>query len=168
MDRKTVFVIVFFVISLAVLFMYCDGDPVPGSSKYHLPEPRVVEINGVNFSVSWGFLEDKNSSNMVSYDKILNHKVLKERRTFHQNDILLLDICVYDYGENIDINLLNDGTFQEKSINGIDGIFKNETVTTSSGLVKNTHQRYYFNYAKDGKIVMIQCDKLNTICEIVS
>ena len=54
MDKKTVFVIVFFVISLAVLFMYHGGDPVPGSSKYHLPEPRNVEINGVNFSVSWG------------------------------------------------------------------------------------------------------------------
>lgn len=168
MDKKTVFVIVFFVISLAVLFMYHGGDPVPGSSKYHLPEPRNVEINGVNFSVSWGFSEDKNSSNVTSYDKILNHKVLKEQRTFHQNDILLLDICVYDYGENIDINLLNDGTFQDKSINGVDGIFKNETVTTSSGLVKNTHQRYYFNYAKDGKIVMIQCDKLNTIGEIIA
>ena len=168
MDRKTIFVIVFFVISLAVLFMYHGGDPVPGSSKYHLPEPRDVEINGVNFSVSWGFLEDKNSSNIASYDNILNHKVLKERRTFHQNDILLLDICVYDYGENIDINLLNDGTYQYKSINGVEGIFKNETATTSSGFVKNTHPRYYFNYVKDGKIVMIQCDKLNTIGEIVS
>ena len=83
-------------------------------------------------------------------------------------DILLLDICVYDYGENIDINLLNDGTYQYKSINGVEGIFKNETATTSSGFVKNTHPRYYFNYVKDGKIVMIQCDKLNTIDEIVS
>ena len=168
MDKKTVFVIVFFVISLAVLFMYHGGDPVPGSSKYHLPEPRNVEIIGVNFSVSWGFLEDENSSNISYYDEILNHKVLKEQRTFHQNDILLLDICVYDYGEDIDINLLNDGTYHDKSINGVKGIFRNETVTTFSGLVKNTHQRYYFNYAKDGKIVMIQCDKLNTIGEIVS
>ena len=168
MDKKTVFVIVFFVISLAVLFMYHGGDPVPGSSKYHLPEPRNVEINGVNFSVSWGFLEDENSSNISYYDEILNHKVLKEQRTFHQNDILLLDICVYDYGEDIDINLLNDGTYHDKSINGVKGIFRNETVTTSSGMVKNTHQRYYFNYAKDGKIVMMQCDKLNTIGEIIS
>ena len=131
MDKKTVFVIVFFVISLAVLFMYHGGDPVPGSSKYHLPEPRNVEINGVNFSVSWGFLEDENSSNISYYDEILNHNVLKEQRTFHQNDILLLDICVYDYGEDIDINLLNDGTYHDKSINGVKGIFRNETVTTS-------------------------------------
>lgn len=149
-------------------FKYHEADPVPGTSRYYLPEPRDIEINGVNFSVSWGFLEDENSSNIVSYDEILNHNVSKERRTFHQNDILLLDICVYDYGGDIDIDLLNDGTYQEKSINGIRGIFKNESATTSAGPVKNTHPRYYFNYAKDGKIVMIQCDKLNTINEIVS
>ena len=70
-------------------------------------------------------------------------------------------------GENVDINLLNDGSFQEKTINGVQGIFKNESATESSGLVKNTHPRYYFDYVVDGKIVMVQCDKLNVINEIV-
>jgi hypothetical protein len=79
-----------------------------------------------------------------------------------------LDIEVWDLGEDIDIGLLNDGTYHEKSIKGVKGIFKNESVTTSTGFVKNTHPRYYFDYVKDGKIVMIQCDKLDMIEEIIS
>lgn len=168
MQKKTLFIIIFVLISFAVLFMYHEGDPIPSSSRYHLPEPRVIEINGVNFTVSWGFLEDENSSDVLYGDVIMNHTVTKEKRTFHQNDILLLDIEVWDLGETIDISLLNDGTYREKSINGVDGIFKNESVTTSAGLVENSHQRYYFDYIKDGKIVMIQCDKLDTINDLVS
>jgi hypothetical protein len=63
---------------------------------------------------------------------------------------------------------LNDGSWQYKSINGVDGIFKNESVTTSTGVIKNTHPRYYFDYMKNGKLVMIECDKLSIIEEIVS
>lgn len=168
MQKKTLFIIIFVLISFVVLFMYHDEDPVPSSSRYHLPEPRVIEINGVNFTVSWGFLEDANSSDVMYGDEILNHTVTKQKRTFHQNDILLLDIEVWDLGEDIDIGLLNDGTYHEKSIKGVKGIFKNESVTTSTGFVKNTHPRYYFDYVKDGKIVMIQCDKLDMIEEIIS
>ncbi len=143
------------------------GDPSHSSSRYHLPEPRVIDINGVNFTVSWGFLEDENSSDSTHQTEILNRSVVMQQRTFHQNNLLLLDIAVYDFGENIDVNLLNDGTYRTESINGVNGIFKNESVTVSVGLVKNTHTRYYFDYSKDGKIVMIKCDKLDTINQIV-
>lgn len=168
MRKKTWFVIIFVLISFPVLFMYQHADPVPSADRFHLPEPRVIEINGVNFTVSWGFLEDENSSDVTYYGEVLNHSIIKQQRTFHQNDLLLLDISVYDVGEDIDINLFNDGTYHPKSINGVEGIFKNESVTVQSGFVKNTHQRYYFDYVKDGKIVMIQCDKLDTINQIVS
>lgn len=101
----------------------------------------------------------------------LNHNSTKEERTFHQNDILLLDIQVFNFkGSNItfdDLNNLNDGSYGNTSINGIDGIFKTESVETYSGPVKNVHQRYYFNYVKDNKLIMIQCDNLRTINEIV-
>lgn len=168
MQKKTIFIIIFVLISFIVLFMYHEEDPVPYTSRYHLPEPRVIEINGVNFTISWGFLEDANSSDAIYGDEILNHTVTMQKRTFHQNEILLLDIEVWDLGEDIDISLLNDGTYGVKSINGVNGIFKNESVTTSAGFVENTHPRYYFDYVMDGKIVMIQCDKLDTIEEIVS
>lgn len=167
MDKKTIFCIVFFLLSLVVLFMYYEASPTPSLDRFHLDEPRDININGIDFPVSWGFLEDENSSDLRSESEILNHKAIKEQRTFHQNDILLLDITVYDLGENIDVNLLNDGSYQEKTINGVRGIFKNESASESSGLVENTHPRYYFDYAVDGKIVMIQCDKLDMIYEIV-
>lgn len=154
--------------SLVVLFMYYEASPTPSLDRFHLDEPRDININGIDFLVSWGFLEDENSSDQRYAAEILNHNAVKEQRTFHQNEILLLDITVYDLNENIDINLLNDGSFQEKTINGVHGILKNESATESSGLVKNTHTRYYFDYVKDGKIVMIQCDNLNMISEIIS
>jgi len=167
MNKKTVFCITFFILSLVVLFMYYQASPTPSLDRFHLDGPRDININGIDFPISWGFLEDENSSDLRCDVEILNHKAIKEQRTFHQNDILLLDITVYDLGENVDINLLNDGSYQEKTINGVQGIFKNESATESSGLVKNTHPRYYFDYVVDGKIVMIQCDKLNVINEIV-
>ena len=172
MERKTIFVIVFFIISFFILFMYSIADPViHEGSKYTLPEPRDIDINGITFPISWGFTEDRNSSNQSYTEEILNSTVIKEERTFHQNDILLLDIEVYDFQGNIDsddLNLLNDGTYENKTINGIKGLLKNESVETYSGPVKSEHPRYYFNYLKDGKLVMIQCDKLNTIDKIVS
>ena len=83
-----------------------------------------------------------------------------------------MDIIVYDFnGTNFtynDLNDLNDGSYENKSINGVDGIFKTESVETYSGIVKNIHLRYYFNYIKDNKLVMIQCDKLNSVNEIVN
>lgn len=171
MQKKTIFAISFFLISLVLLVSFQIGNPVPGGNKFHLPEPRDVEVNGVNFSVSWGFLEDENSSNDIREDIILNHNATKAKRTFHQNDILLLDIAVYDCNENPftshDLEKLNDGSYEIKSINGIEGIFKNESAETHLGFVKNTHQRYYFTYVKNDKLVMIQCDKLNMINEIV-
>lgn len=171
MQKKTIFAITFFLLSLILLVSFQIGNPVPGGNKFHLPEPRDVEVNGVNFTISWGFLEDENSSDATCDDRILNHDATKAQRTFHQNDILLLDIAVYDGNENPftsdDLDKLNDGSYELRSINGIDGIFKNESVETHSGFVKNNHQRYHFTYIKNGKLVMIQCDKLNTIDEIV-
>lgn len=168
MQKKTWFVIIFVLISFPVLFMYEQADPVPSADRFHLPEPRVIDINGVNFTVSWGFLEDENSSDRTYSSVVSNHNITKQQRTFHQNDILLLDITVYDVGEALDINLFNDGTYHPKSINGVDGIFKNESVTAKTGFVKNTHQRYFFDYAKGEKIVIIKCDKLDTLNQIVS
>lgn len=168
MSRKTLLLIIYVLISFCVLILYPLGDPVPGGTKYHLPEPRDVDINGITFKISWGFLEDENSTGACHAEKLLNRSVVKGERTFHQNDILLLDIIVYDFGEDVDISLFNDGTYVEKSINGVDGIFKNESTTTSSGFVKNTHPRYFFNYSKDGKVIMIQCDKLEMIGDIVT
>lgn len=171
MEKKTIFVICFFLISCFVLFAYESADPVPGGGKCNLPEPREVDINEIPFNISWGFIEDKNSSSIRYDDKILNYNVTKEERTFHQNDILLLDIQVYDFKGNYfdsnDLNNINDGSYENKKINGIDGLFKNESVETYSGPVKNNHLRYYFNYVKDDKLIMIQCDKLQTLNEIV-
>lgn len=167
MNKKTVFCITFFILSMVVLLMYYHASPTPSLDRFHLDDPRDININGIDFPISWGFLEDENSSDLRYDAEILNHKAIKEQRTFHQNDILLLNITVYDLGENVDINLLNDGSYHEKTINGVQGIFKNESATESSGLVKNTHPRYYFDYVVDGKIVMIQCDKLDIINEIV-
>ena len=174
MQKRTIFVIIFFLLSCIVYYGYCISDPVfhEGGSKFSLPQPRDIEINGINFTVSWGFIEDENSSSLKYDDTILNRKATVEERTLHQNDFLLLDIQVYDFGNDSisfdDLNGLNDGSYEVKSINCVDGIFKNESVETSVGFVKNTHPRYYFDYVKDGKLVMIQCDKMYTIEEIVS
>ena len=65
--------------------------------------------------------------------------------------------------DDIDLNDLNDGTYTNKSINGVDGIFKSSEVTTSTGFVKNSHPRYYFNYIEDNNLVMVQCDNLKTL-----
>ncbi|WP_298500274.1 hypothetical protein [uncultured Methanobrevibacter sp.] len=171
MRKNTIFAISFFLIGLVVLFSYHSGDPVPGGDKYRLPEPREIDINGIPFEISWGFLEDENSHGIKYGDVLLNHNATVAERTFHQNDIILLDIKVYDFkGSDVsyeDLNKLNDGSWQTKSINGVDGIFKMESVDTYSGFVKNTHPRYYFTYIKDNKLVMIQCDKLNTLNDIV-
>ena len=100
MQKKTIFAITFFLLSLILLVSFQIGNPVPGGNKFHLPEPRDVEVNGVNFTISWGFLEDENSSDATYDDRILNHDATKAQRTFHQNDILLLDIAVYDGNGN--------------------------------------------------------------------
>jgi hypothetical protein len=167
MNKKTIFAVSFFLIMLVVVFMYVHESPVPGGSRFHLPEPRDVEVGGINFTVSWGFIEDEEPlENEIA--NVSNHQVLKSQRTFHQNDILLLSIAVCEFNENLSLDDLNDGSWQYKSINGVDGIFKNESVTTSTGVIKNTHPRYYFDYMKNGKLVMIECDKLSIIEEIVS
>ena len=87
MEKKTIFVIIFFIISIFIYAAYCIADPVPGASRFHLPEPRDVDINGITFKISWGFIEDKNSSSNRYVEKILNYDATKEERTFHQNDI---------------------------------------------------------------------------------
>ena len=172
MQKKTIFAISFCLSSLVVLVSFQLGNPVPGGNKFHLPEPRDIDINGINFTVSWGFLEDANSSDIMTDDAVLNHDAIKEERTFHQNDILLLNIKEYDFKEyeftSEDLKDLNDGAYENKSINGVEGILKNESVETHAGFVKNNHLRYYFNYVKDNKLIMIQCDKMNTIEEIVN
>ena len=172
MKKSTVFVIIFFLFSFVVYMGYCSVDPVPYGGKRSLPQPRDIEINGINFTVSWGFLEDENSSGLKHACTILNRNATVEEWTLHQNDFLLLDIQVYDFGNDSisldDLNGLNNESYESKSINGVDGIFKNESTETSLGFVKNTHPRYYFDYIKDGKLVMIQCDKMYTIEEIVS
>ena len=172
MEKKTIFAISFFLISLIVLFSFAHENPVPGGNKFHLPEPRDVDVNGVTFKISWGFLEDGNSSDIKQESKILNYTATKEERTFHQNDILLLSITVYDFNASQftsdDLSKLNDGNYEFKTINNVDGIFKNESVETHAGFVKNNHLRYYFDYVKDNKLVMIKCDKLSMIDEIVN
>ena len=170
MQKKTIFVIAFFLISIFLLFSCIIGD-LPVGGKTHLPEPKSIDINGITFSIPWGFIEDKDSYDSIYKDTFLNHTVTKEERTFHQNDILLLDIKVYDFKDKNftfdELNKLNDGSYDLKSINGIEGIFKTEPVEINSAVVKNNHQRYYFNYIKDNKLVMIQCDVINTLYDLV-
>lgn len=79
-----------------------------------------------------------------------------------------MDIAVLKLDNSIDLNDLNDGTYENKSITGIECIFKTGEDTTSAGLVKNSHPRYYFNYFEDDKLVMVQCDNLRTIEEMDS
>lgn len=170
MQKKTIFVIAFFLISMFLLFSCIVGD-LPLGSKSHPPKPKDLDINGIAFSVPWGFIEDKDSYDSIYKDTFLNHSVTKEERTFHQNDILLLDIKVYDSKDKNftfdELKRLNDSSYEIKSINGIEGIFKTEQVEINSGVVKNNHSRYYFNYIKDNRLVMIQCDVINTLNELV-
>ena len=171
MQKKTIFVISFFLISMFILFSAALSDPANWNSKHETPKPKDININGITFSIPKGFIEDKDSYSAIYEDIFLNHSVRKEERSFHQNDIFLLAINVYDFkDENVtfdDLNKLNDGFYEVKSINGIEGIFKTEDVEAHSGFVKNNHPRYYFNYIKDNKIVMIQCDVENVLNELV-
>jgi len=164
MDKRTIFAITFFLLSLIILFMAYEGAPEHyGGSKYQTPSPKNVEIGKINFTVTAGFFEDDNLQKIDLPDSISNHVVNKSQKSFRQNEILLLDIAVFKLDDNINLNDLNDGTFENKSINGVEGIFKSSEVTTSSGFVKNSHLRYYFNYIKDNNLVMVQCDNLRTI-----
>ena len=157
-----------------LLSLYTGGRPV-GIREYGAQYDEFFEFYG-----KLSFLDEKkfsglglkeaermNFRNMIQSIE-LQYPMLKTSKEFREvyKEYMKKVPNLYD---NVTNDMyLNDGTYHDKSINGVKGIFRNETVTTSSGLVKNTHQRYYFNYAKDGKIVMIQCDKLNTIGEIVS
>ena len=171
MQKKTIFIIVYFLIGMFLVFSYIMADPVPWNGTYHPPKPRDININGITFSVPGGFIEDGNSFDSIYNDTFLNYTVTKEERSFHQNDILLLDIKVYDFkGENFtlyDLNKLNGSSYEIKSINGVEGIFKTEQAESYSGVVKNNHPRYYFNYIKDNELVMIQCDVINVLNELV-
>ena len=149
--------------------MAYEGAPEKiGVSKFRTPAPKTLEIGGINFTFAVGYFEDNASQDINLPGKVSAHVVNKSQKSFKQNDILLLDIAVFKLDGKIDLNNLNDGTYENKSINGVEGIFKSDEATTSAGLVKNSHQRYYFNYLKDDNLVMIQCDNLRTIEEMVS
>lgn len=168
MQKNMIIIIMFFLIGLVLVFSYIKADPTTYDGRFNPPKPRDIEINGITFSVRGGFLEDKDSYSAIYADTFLNHSVTKEERTFHQNDILLLYIKVYDFKDaNFTLNDLNNESYEIKSINGIEGFFKTEDIETHSGFVKNNHPRYYFNYVKDNKIVMIQCDVMNVLNELV-
>ena len=72
MNKKTVFCITFFILSLVVLFMYYQASPTPSLDRFHLDGPRDININGIDFPISWGFLEDENSSDLRCDAEILN------------------------------------------------------------------------------------------------
>lgn len=164
MDKKTIFAITFFLLSLIVLFMAYEGAPEHyGGSRYQTPSPKTVEVGNINFTVPAGYFENDNPQKINLPDNISNKIINKYQKSFKQNEILLLDITVFELEDNIDLNILNDGTFTHKTIYGIDGIFKSSEVTTSASFVKNTHLRYYFNYIDGDKLVMIQCDNLKTL-----
>ncbi|WP_407422384.1 hypothetical protein [Methanobrevibacter sp.] len=168
MQKNTIIIMVLFLIGLVLVFSYIKADPNSYNGKYEPPNPRDIEINGITFSVPGGFMEDRDSYSAIYEDTFSNHSVTKEERTFHQNDILILYIKVYDLKDaNFTLNDLNDGSYEIKSINGIEGFFKTEEVETHSGFVKNNHPRYYFNYVKDNRIVMIQCDVMNVLNQLV-
>ena len=169
MDKKTAFAIGFFLLSLIILFMAYEGAPenVAGP-KFQTPAPKTLEIGGINFTFAVGYFEDNASQEINLPDKVSVHVLNKSQKSFKQNEILLLDIAVFKLDGGIDLNDLNDGTYENKSINGVAGIFKSDEATTSAGLVKNSHPRYYFNYLKGDKLVMIQCDNLRTIEEMLS
>ena len=164
MDKRTVFAITFFLLSLIILVMAYEGAPEHyGGSKYQTPSPKNMEVGNINFTVTAGFFEDDNSQKINLPDSISSHVVNRHQKSFRQNEILLLDIAVFELDDDIDLNDLNDGTYTNKSINGVDGIFKSSEVTTSTGFVKNSHPRYYFNYIEDNNLVMVQCDNLKTL-----
>ena len=168
-DKKTVFSITFFLLSLVILFMACGDAPENiAGPKFQTPAPKTVEIGGLNFTFAAGYFEDNDSQEINLANNVVAHVVNKSQKSFKQNEILLLDIAVLKLDGKIDLNDLNDGTYENKSINGVEGIFKSGEATTSAGWVKNSHPRYYFNYLKDDNLVMIQCDNLRTIEEMVS
>lgn len=164
MDKRTVFSVVFFIVMLIIAFAIVHNSPVPYGSKYHLAQPRDVDVGGLNFTVSWGFLEDDNETE-ISQSEISNHKVIKYEKTFHQNNLLLLSISVFESDDRIDLDDINDGSWQQKSINGVDGLFKTEPV--NYGTWNKTFDRYCFSYMKEGRIIMLECDKMNIIAEII-
>ena len=169
MDKKTAFAIGFFLLSLIILFMAYEGAPEKvAGPKFQTPAPKTLEIGGINFTFAVGYFEDNASQEINLPDKVSVHVLNKSQKSFKQNEILLLDIAVLKLDGKIDLNDLNDGTYENKSINGVEGIFKSGEATTSAGWVKNSHPRYYFNYLKDDNLVMIQCDNLRTIEEMVS
>lgn len=164
MDKRTVFTIVFSTVMLILLFAAVLNSPVPFGSRFHLADPRDVEVGPINFTVSWGFLEDYNESK-VTRQTISNHDVLKYEKTFHQNDLLLLSISVFESDGRIDLDDIDDGSWQKKSINGVDGLYKTEPV--NYGTWNKTFPRYCFSYMKEDMLVMIKCDKMSIIEEIV-
>lgn len=169
MDKRTVFAITFFLLSLIILFMAYEGAPEHyGGSKYQTPAPKIMEVGKLNFTVPAGYFEEDNPEKINLSQSISKHVINSHQKSFKQNDLLLLDIAVFELDDNIDLNALNDGTFANKSIHGVEGIFKSSKATTQTGFVENSHSRYYFNYIVDNKLVMIQCDNLKVIEGMIS
>lgn len=169
MDKRGIFTITFFIISLVVLVMVYEGAPEGiGVSKFSTPDPKTVEIGGINFTIAVGYLSDDNLQQISIPDSVSSHVLKKSQQSFRQNEILLLDIAVLELDKSISLDEVNDGSYRVKSINGIEGLFKSEEVSTSAGFVKNSHSRYYFNYIEDNKLVMIQCDNLRSIENMLS
>lgn len=164
MDKRTIFTIVFSSAMFILFFATFLNSPIPYGDRFHLADPREVEVGPVNFTVSWEFLEDDNRTES-SQTTIANHQAVKYEKTFHQNDMLLLSISVYEFNESFELNDFNDGSWQDKSINGINGIYK--TTSVNYGAWNKTFPRYHFDYVKDDKLISIECDKLDTIEEIV-
>lgn len=97
MDKRTVFAITFFLLSLIILVMAYEGAPEHyGGSKYQTPSPKNVEVGNINFTVTAGFFEDDNSQKINLPDSISSHVVNKHQKSFRQNEILLLDIAVFE------------------------------------------------------------------------
>ena len=63
MDKRTVFAITFFLLSLIVLLMAYEGAPEHyGGSKYQTPAPKTVEVGKMNFTFPAGYFEEFLSS----------------------------------------------------------------------------------------------------------
>ena len=114
-------------------------------------------IAGLNFTIPEGYKEDPSAVFKNVTQTVGSVSFTMDGQSFENKNGDSLAILVADYGDyNVTDDILNDGSSEKKTINGIDGYIKKDDGFT------------VFSYEENGDLVSISTSDENVIEEVLA
>ena len=147
---------IFFTLSLVILAIFAIGSVSAFDLGFLFGDSEeIVTIDGIDFNIPNGFSEDEDEG-IINESSVQSGITYLTNSKLFKKDDTVMRIVVADYGEyKVNDNIAKGAGGDAETIGDIDGYLKKDGFF------------YFFDYAKDGKLVVLSTNDKDVIGDFI-